>query len=136
MGTDMTLDAAAALQKEKTAARMRLIKRLHRATQSAAQLDELLTNAKRLRKAAPPDLFEPLDHVVEAATRAASAAGEARATAWQDATAGGWTARELRQIGITPVRRRREKTAVGDAPPPSGFGVHVTQVPTTGPGPG
>ncbi|MEV6832127.1 hypothetical protein [Amycolatopsis sp. NPDC051102] len=130
MGTDTTLDAAAALQKEKAAARMQLITRLYKATESAVQLDELLTDAKRVRKAAPPDLTGPLDEVVEAATRAAAAAGQARAAAWKDATAGGWAARELRQLGMSPVRPRRDNTADRGTPGSSASDGQRTAVPS------
>ncbi|MBE1580505.1 hypothetical protein ACFORH_39010 [Amycolatopsis roodepoortensis] len=116
MGTIET--AAAALQKqeeakrrEEAAARLPLITPLARAARVAAELAEVVAGAQRARNDAPAEVRAELDAVVAAAKHAATKAADAQAAAWEAARQGGWSARDLRKLGLRPGRPKPVSTA-------------------------
>ncbi|MEU3625690.1 hypothetical protein BS329_38575 [Amycolatopsis coloradensis] len=120
------IDAAAALQKQKEAERkqqeadqLALIEPLARAASLAAELAELHARARKARKDAPSGLHAELDAVVSATGGAAAAAADTQTRAWNAAKAGGWSARDLRAIGLKPGRVKpaaAAEAAAGPAP--------------------
>ncbi|MFK0250186.1 hypothetical protein ACIQUM_36255 [Amycolatopsis azurea] len=122
MGTIET--AAVALQKqeeikrrEEAAARLPLITPLAQAARIAAELAELVAGAQRARKDAPADVCAALDAVVAAAKHAATKVGGSQATAWEAARQGGWSARDLRKLGLRPGSPKPVATAEPAAEP-------------------
>ncbi|WP_460443520.1 hypothetical protein [Amycolatopsis stemonae] len=103
MGSNV-ITAAEELQALRAAEKVRLIEPLAKSWETTRRLRELLASATATRSVAPESLGEDLDAVIEATKKALAASTHATSADWNAAKSGGWSAKELRQVGLAPVR--------------------------------
>ncbi|MDS0140625.1 MULTISPECIES: hypothetical protein [unclassified Amycolatopsis] len=98
------ITAAEELQARRAAERVRLIEPLAKSWETTRRLRELLASASALRSGAPESLGGDIDAVIEATKKALEVSTHATSADWDAAKSGGWSAKELRQVGLAPVR--------------------------------
>lgn len=105
MGSNNAIEQAAhQLLERRAAERTDLVRAIVAAQESLKDCRAVLDAARDAQGRAPAGVKPALDMVVSAAQDAVAAAAEVAATAWKAAITGGWTAADLRSLGLTATR--------------------------------